>query len=557
MNPSDLGLPSKFGVYRAGQVDAILSAAGSDYRFSLISAATGSGKSLIYMSVSQLLGCRTLVLTGTKGLQQQLHNDFAPIGLADIRGQNNYRCVGFDPGFLFDRYGHPGDTCDKGPCHLGIQCGFRAAGCLYYDAIRKAAQSRVVVANYAFWMTMNRYADPEALGEFGLLILDEADTAPDELNDFCAIDLDAHEVKAILGMSLPPIDEGQEVWAEWAVQAHAKARQKYKETFLELQDLASDRRALTRYLRRISDLGKPLKELAKVHNWRRADNAVPDVLVPGMQTDWVAEKTDKGLRFSPVWAHAYAEELLFRNIPRVILTSATLSRAVARYLGIPADAFEYREYASTFNPERRPLIYLPTTTVDRHMTEGQIRVWINKIDQIVAGRTDRKGIIHTRSYERAQLVLTRSRFRNQMLGHGGRNTRDVVADFKQRTGGWILVSPSMETGWDFPGDQCRYQIIAKVPFVDSRSPVIKARTKSDKTYLNYLTARSIIQMVGRGMRSADDWCETFIIDDHIDWMWSAMKKGGLLPRWFMAAFRRMTGVPAALVAKFGGIKKRG
>jgi hypothetical protein len=38
-----------------------------------------------------------------------------------------------------------------------------------------------------------------------------------------------------------------------------------------------------------------------------------------------------------------------------------------------------------------------------------------------------------------------------------------VATFKRRKAPAFLVSPSMTTGWDFPYDQCRWQIIAKVP----------------------------------------------------------------------------------------------
>jgi Rad3-related DNA helicase len=114
----------------------------------------------------------------------------------------------------------------------------------------------------------------------------------------------------------------------------------------------------------------------------------------------------------------------------------------------------------------------------------------------------------------------------------------------------------METGWDFPADQCRYQIIAKVPFIDSRSLIIKARSKSDKTYLNYLTAQAIIQMVGRGMRSADDWCETYIIDDHIEWFWQAARKQGLWPKWFQTAYRREAGVPDPIDPANFGIKRR-
>lgn len=565
MNPSDLGLPPKFDAFRQGQFDAALSAATSEKRFTLLSSPTGSGKSLIYMSVAALIEARTLVLTGTKGLQRQLSADFGPMGLIDIRGQPNYRCVAFDTGSLFDKYGHPGDTCDKGPCHVGLQCGFRLAGCEYYDAVRAAAKSRLVVTNYAYWMTSRRYSDPEALGDFDLIILDEAHTAPDELADFCAIEIEADEVRILLKMSMPPHNEGQEIWVEWAEAAYRKCKDVQTIARSAMEDIYStDRRTTSRYLRRVTNLLRNLDEIRKAHRWRRAEPGIPDITIPGMQTDWIVEETRKGLMFSPVWAHAYAESYLFAGIPKVVLLSATLQPTVARYLGIPADDMEYKEFASTFNPARRPLIYVPTTTVDRNMSEGQVRVWVNKIDRIIDSRLDRKGIIHARSFERANTILARSRHRHLMfprpadLNRWGRpdNTAAVVDAFDRARAPAILVSPSMETGYDFPGDRCRYQIIAKVPFVDSRSAIVKARAKSDKTYLNYLTSQAIIQMTGRAMRSNDDWCETLIIDDHITWFWQAAKAQKLWPRWFQAAYKKIVGLPPPLTSTFAAIKSR-
>jgi ATP-dependent DNA helicase DinG len=122
-----------------------------------------------------------------------------------------------------------------------------------------------------------------------------------------------------------------------------------------------------------------------------------------------------------------------------------------------------------------------------------------------------------------------------MSRHASRDAQSVVDLFKRMRAPRVLVSPSMETGWDFPYDECRYQIIAKVPFVDTRSAVIRARHKSDKKYLNYVVALTLIQMVGRGMRASDDWCETLIIDDNIRWFWAAARE--FFPAWFRAAYK--------------------
>jgi Rad3-related DNA helicase len=523
----------------------------------MLSSPTGSGKSVIYMSAARLNDARTLILTSTKGLQAQLLADFDTIGLADVRGQNNYRCTAADKDGPLSDFGNATGAptmCDGAPCHIGVHCPYKkdaegnrpAEGCSYEDAVEQARTAQFVVTNYAYWMTTGKFADPGALGEFDLLVLDEAHAAPDELADFCAVRVDRDELK-LIGMALPPLDEGTDAWAGWAVTALNACRAKYVEARREFGAIGADRRKAARMLRRLTDLGRGLKELASAHRWRRADPGNPDVWMPGAQVDWVAEAVPTGALFSPVWAHAYAEEYLFRKIPRVVMVSAVLQRATARYLGIDDGVLDYREFPSTFDPKRRPLIYVRTTNVDRHMNEGQTRIWLNRIDAIVAGRLDRKGIIHTRSYERARIITARSKHRDIMITHTSRTTRDAVARFRQAKAPCVIVSPSLEEGYDFPDDQCRYQIIAKVPFVDSRSAIMRARAKSDKGYLNYLTVLSLIQQTGRGMRAESDMCENFIVDDHIAWFWHAAK--AMFPRWFKAAWRSEATVPPAMAMR--------
>lgn len=543
MLPTDLGLPAKFGTWRRGQEDTVIAAASSEKRFYMLSMPTGGGKSAVYMGVSKMLDARALVLTGTKGLQAQLIGDFKSMGLVEVKGQSNYKCIKDSVGAGYANM----VMCNDGSCHSGVECHLRNNGCLYYDAVRVGAKSQLVVANYAYWMTMNRYSDPEALGKFDLLILDEAHAAPEFLAEFCTIEIDRSELHALLDMELPPVNEDREVISEWATKARAQCIIKYQAAKNRVHEGAK----YVKLVRRLIDLGRRLAELANAHKWRRAEPAYNDASIAGVATDWLGEEVldpvtrkPKAVRFSPVWAHAYAEQYLFKSIPRVLMVSATLQPKAAKYLGVGAAQYEFHEAASTFDPKRRPLYHVPTTEVGRNMSDGQVRIWLNKIDAIIESRLDRKGIIHTRSYDRAQLILANSRHRNILMSHGSRNARDVVEAFKRAKAPKVLVSPSMETGWDFPYDQCEYQIIAKIPFMDTRSRVITARAKSDKKYLNYMTVLSLIQTYGRGMRAEDDSCETFIIDDQIDWFKPASKE--FWPKWFSAAFSRHPGIPAPM-----------
>lgn len=511
MNPADLLLPPKFTSYRPGQLDCIMGLVESSNRFSLLSANTGAGKSIIYMSYGRITGGRVLILTGTKGLQAQLLTDFSSMGLVEIKGRGNYSCP---------HYG----TCDE-PGKLDCVCPLSEQSlCTYQCAVDRASGAEFVVANFAYWMSLAKYSDGDALGTFDVVIIDEAHTAPDWLADFCSLDIDTRETRA---MGAPPVlkdDDTFDNWAGWLREVERAARSEAGST--------GDKREKARLNTLSADVGRVAASIESTTLARI--NGDHDA-----HYNWAFERYNGGVKVSPVWAHEYAEEYLFRGIPRVVLCSATLSPSTGKYLGIPPGSYDYHETDSGFDPARRPFIYIPTTRVDYRMSEGQVRQLVNRIDAIIGARLDRKGIIHARSYARAKEIANRTRHKDLVFIHDTRDARQVIAEFKRHKGAAVLISPSVEEGYDFPGDECRYQVVVKVPFVDGRQPVIKARSTMDPTYTNYLTVQSLVQMAGRAMRSAQDACENFILDDH--WVWFSAK--GEFPTWFKRSWVRRSSLP--------------
>ena len=550
--PSDFGLPeAKFPEFRDKQLDIALDIVSSDARFRFLDAPCGSGKSLIYMTVAKALNdARTLVLVGTKGLQRQLVGDFEKAGMFLVQGQSNYPCIKLvdaashlsDPrgtastASKFGRrnYYPPDSNCDHGPCKVGVKCPLRQGGCNYYDAIYKASKAQIVVSNYAQWLSLSRHSDPNALGKFDLLICDEAHDVPRSwLPEFCSIELDRNEVRTIMDLDLPAVEGGIAEWAAWGRKAAAAADAMLAEFQEEIKDGHRPSNDETKRMLRVQRLSREFHALARAHGWKSSESSARAVMSPGNETDWVGQETAKGRKFSPVWVHTYAEETLFRNIPNVVLSSATLSPAVAKYLGVPQSQSSWHEMPSSFPRRRRPFIICPIVRVDFRMGEGEKRMWMNRIDTIIEPRLDRKGIIHSVSYARAHEIAERSKFGKYMMLHDSRNFREVVEKFMQADAPAILVSPSVAEGFDFAGDLCRWQILSKVPFPDGRDLVFKARNKSDKGYGNYCAALAIMQMTGRSTRSKRDWSEVFIIDEHFGWMSRRVKWA----RWFKESWQ--------------------
>lgn len=106
-----------------------------------------------------------------------------------------------------------------------------------------------------------------------------------------------------------------------------------------------------------------------------------------------------------------------------------------------------------------------------------------------------------------------------------------------------LTSPSVGEGYDFPMDECEVQIITKLPF-EPPSKINKAREQDDKEYGPYRCMNKLVQMIGRGMRSKEDSCENFIIDNDIEWFRGMYSH--LAPRTFHQFFRQVVVLPKPL-----------
>jgi Rad3-related DNA helicase len=107
-----------------------------------------------------------------------------------------------------------------------------------------------------------------------------------------------------------------------------------------------------------------------------------------------------------------------------------------------------------------------------------------------------------------------------------------------------LVSPTVTTGWDFPG--LDYIIVGKIPYPDTKDLVLQSRHVEDKDWSAYLAMDTLVQECGRGTRSSTDKCEILILDDSWLWWWPAYRK--FAPKWFQERVKgSLTCVPEPLV----------
>lgn len=524
ITPSSIGLPPKFTSFRreVKQEETILSLASSPSPISILQASCGVGKSIIAPSVGLLRGDRILYLTKSKSLQRQLFHDFEPIGLVDISGHSNYPCADVK----FDSSGEMADLICQGRRKQNGQT------CFYDEKAQSALQSHFVSTNYAHWVQLSRSGDPDRLGKFDLLICDEAHNIASGsciLGDLVSIKFFASNLDMTLGARLPRSTAQFSIsdWIDWAremIDLAAIRKQNLS------QGRAIDPRDYLTLTRLISDLDRLISESPA------ADFVILPIRNP-------RNGSTSGFQFKPANIAHYTQTYLFRGISSVLLCSGSIFREDSKLLGIDENDLTYHEVSSTFSYRRRPFIYFPTSPpikCDRSMEEGEKKLWISQLDTIMKVEPG-KGIIQSRSYDRAEEILNRSSLKSQILIYDRNNAQEIIEQFKESSSPCTLIGPTIEEGEDFPGDLCSYVIWPKVPFLNHKDPFIARMIERDKQYSNREVCRSIIQGSLRGMRSAKDWCRIWMVDKH----WGHFRLQPHFYKWFRMAFTMIRDVREA------------
>lgn len=511
--PNLLGLPKKYTAWRPHQSQAVEHIISSETPFITQIAPTGSGKSLTYVSAAHLSTNRSIFLTSTKGLMNQLSTDFTELGIVTVKGKNSYMC----------KAENDGSRCDVGPCNAGFKCGYKeSGGCPYYDAIKAAQTAPLVVTNYAFWMTYNKYAQGLALPD--MLVCDEAHDLPQLVSDFltCRINRNRPAIWSVIREPSSPEHMSVESWAIWA-DAQMDALKDHISLLRKSIQTGANKKVRSE-LRTFINLKKSLTMMSEMDS-----------------ETWIMDVNPKYLEFAPIWPKLYTNDVLFLNVPKILLTSATVCGKTTQMLGITTQLNSLEEFPHTFPVENRRLIHIPTVRLNIRSTDLDIREWTRRIDQILRTRLDRKGIVHTVSYLRRNHILAQSELREHMMTHSTEDAIKMVHRFKNSEAPKFLVSPSMTTGYDFPDDTCRIQIIGKVAYPDTRNKIVKARCKEDTEYGAYIAAQQLVQAVGRSVRSVTDWSENFVIDDNIKWFMPKYKH--FMPDWFTESYQSVRTTP--------------
>ena len=489
-----------------------------------LDAPTGSGKSLCAEVVRRLLKTRALYLCTTIPLQEQFVRDFSYCAL--LKGRNNY------PTLLYpERFNNPepykltaaecdmrkwqGESEDE-PVYWCPWCGKDVNKCPYREAKAQAMMSFLSVLNTAYFLHEVNRPNPAFKG-WPMVVIDEADQLEQELMRYIEVEISRGRLKK-LGLDMPKKKTVAGSWYEW------------------INDRAIP--AVEKAIKEVKKDGKSLWAIKELNYLTKLKEKLT-ALGPEVQNgNWVFTGYDEGnVVFKPIQVDAYARKKLWDHGGKFLLMSATIisPEQLAEDLGLEPNEWAVVRVKNTYPKEHRPIYVMPKADVTRNNKETAWPELAEAVRKIINYHENDRVLVHTVSYDLTR-YLAENLPKERVIIYVKADERDkVLAEFKVKEKA-VLLAPSFDRGVDLPEDMCRAVIIAKCPFPSLGDRQVSARLhkKGGESWYRVLTVRTLVQMCGRGVRSATDKCSIYLIDrQFVSNVWK--KSRHLLPDWWKEA----------------------
>ncbi|WP_295113502.1 helicase C-terminal domain-containing protein [uncultured Methanobrevibacter sp.] len=513
---------------RAHQLEAIseiLEAIERGYRYIVLEAGTGTGKSAIAATIARMFDT-SYILTITKQLQDQYARDFPDFTV--VKGRSNFRCRMSDC------------MCDEGKCIMESHiCNYRLKDkvtrentCEYYYQKYLGLNSDVVIANYPYMFLELNYV--EDFTKRDLMICDEAHNIESMIMNQLKLEFTRSDLKEYIGFNLSKsrvntLENGDcNTWISFI----EDVTERFEGELEKIRHLERNTNVSRRILfmkNQISDCRRFISQISLHPN------------------EWIFDYDRKlGIaQFKPLKADGYARDTLFRYGDVCVFMSATILdyELFAEWLGLEVDEIYPIRCRSPFDISRNPIMTCNRFNMTFDILKKTAPRTIKTIESILKRHESEKGIIHTISNQ-CRDFLMESINSERLITHDTTDRSQVLGQFKNSDMPLVLVSPSMNEGVDLPGDECRFQIIYKIPYPDLSDKQTQLRALENSRCLDYRTCLALVQTHGRGMRFSDDYCRTYVLDNRfMGYVYSDMISNQFLPDTFRNAIDRLSNQP--------------
>ncbi len=516
-------------------------------KFFLLNLPVGTGKSHLALMIADWYlknvngNAKFDVITNSKILQDQYSGTYGSIN--DLKGKENYECEQYSCSCA---QGNEFNRLNKTSCEA----------CPHSSARDQYLSGRISLTNFYLYILYQLYMTKMMEGRgANVLIVDESHEFDDVMSDFISIKITEFVIKKLKFSNEDKIlKELKRVSSISQYIDFLKALQgEINTTISDIEKELGREKRTARSVKRENSVNKVLggknsdfKLMQIITDLQQYQSKIEIFLkeYAANPNNWVLESNynekskQKELSLEPIWAFDYLDKYIFSKYDMVFLMSGTIldKNLFCMLNGLDVDKAVYYSIDSPFPVKNRPVFYMPLGKMSFKSKEDTFKKYVPYIQKILNKYPDKKGIIHTNSFELASWI-SRDLKDSRLVYHDSSNKDEVLQKHFISEKPTVLVSPSMDTGVSFDDDLARFQIIAKIPYPSLASQKNKLRQKNNPEWYSWKTISGLIQMSGRAVRSVDDYADTIIIDGSFS---DLLKYSGqYFPKWFQEAIKRI------------------
>lgn len=496
-------------------LEKFVSTTNKDRKFTILELPTGVGKSGVAVTLGRWANQGgAYLLTIQKMLQQQYLDEFPE--LVEMMGAGNYRCAQYPVSCEM------GSKMAKSMTNMPCECV-----CPYKEARSRFLATPFGVTNFAYFLTLMAY-QKGMLKNRKLLIIDEAHNTESALINHSNIEITRLRAGELhVPFPSPPLQphdlKRTKQWLEKVVFPACDAK------------LASVRVAIDDA--RMSGNDKSLMALLRDEASLEQFQSKLEMFVRSTSELWFVGQGEK-IEIKPLTGELFADELLFSKADHVVFLSATIldPRTFVRNLGLEPKQCGYLGVPSEFPKENRRIVFSPAGSMSYKNYDATLPKLLKKLERVFNKHSEEKGIVHCQSFKTMNHIMAHFKgtpHAKRLLDHNSNphTKKSAIAAHTQSEAPTILLSPSMTEGLDLRDDLSRFQVVAKMPYASLADPYVKTRMSLDADWYRWQTALTLVQSLGRSIRSKEDHAVSYIIDG--DFSFFLKQAESILPEWWV------------------------
>lgn len=501
-------LPGWAPALRKHQIPAVnetVDAFRSGNKIVMLDAPPGAGKTLIADVVRQELGLSALYVCTTKTLMNQFRDDFPHS--AYLMGRSNYPTLHYP-----ERFGDPfnnltAEDCDK--AENDGECSYCDPSLCPYEQAKKATlSSKLACTNTSYFLSEANYIG-RLSGHFPLVIVDEACALDRILMGFIEVNV-TKRMRQRLKLPLLQKYSKASTWQRWAEDAVVK--------------LDSE----IRKMQGVTDL-RAIRQRKAYERLEQSLKFVRDEVGSG---GWIRDGEDREeVLFRPLRVTPFVKQNLWRHAPRFLLMSGTFisPEHYAEELDLPPEHTTV-EVEVSYPVSQRPVRICGVAPMTYSKQAESWPKTAAAIEKILAMHLSERILIHTVSYQLANFIADYLASPRTVTYTQSSQREAALTEYKSKPDG-VLIAASMDRGISLDDDLCRVIIVAKLPYPSLGDKQINQRVHGPGGDIWYKvqTVRTLVQMLGRGMRSETDYVVSYLTDTMFTKLWKDNPE--LIPEW--------------------------